>query len=162
MRLVRQISPGGAVRVLLTDLDSQAYPHQAFSDLFHQRWAIEEGFKRLKHRMALESVSGLSQQALIIDVAAKVLADNMASLLCAAAAAQHDLAARSRKCNRSYAAALLQRVLPRLILIIGDWVACLRDVLVQLGANTQRFVRGRSRPRPTNPIKPHPSLAYKR
>ena len=88
--------------------------------------------------MALESVSGLSQQALIIDVAAKVLADNMASLLCAAAAAQHDLAARSRKCNRSYAAALLQRVLPRLILIIGDWVACLRDVLVQLGANTQR------------------------
>jgi len=161
VRLVRQVSPRGAVRVLLTDLDSQAYPCEAFSELYHQRWRIEEGFKRLKHRMALESVSGLSQQALIIDVAAKILADNLASLLCAAAAAQHDLPARSRKCNRSYAAALLQRAFPRLILIIGDWVACLRDVLVQLGANTQRFVRGRSRPRPANPIKPHPSLAYK-
>jgi hypothetical protein len=42
-------------------------------------------------------------------VAAKVLADNLASLLCAAAAAQHDLPARSRKCNRSYAAKLMQR-----------------------------------------------------
>jgi hypothetical protein len=159
---VRQVSPGGAVRVLLTDLDSQAYPCEAFSELYHQRWAIEEGFKRLKHRLALESVSGLSQQALIIDVAAKILADNIASLLCAAASAQNDLAARSRKCNRSYAAALLQRAFPRLVLIIGDWAAHLREVLVQLAANTQRFVRGRTRPRPANPIKPHPSIAYKR
>ena len=148
--------------MLLTDLATQAYPCEAFSDLYHRRWRIEEGFKRLKQRMALESVSGLSQQALIIDVAAKVLADNLASLLCAAAAAQHDLPARSRKCNRSYAASLLQRALPPLILIVGDWLAQLRDVLVQLGANTQRFIRGRSRPRPPNPIKPHPSLAYKR
>jgi hypothetical protein len=161
VRLVRQISPGGAVRVLLTDLDSQAYPCEAFSDLYHQRWRLEEAFKRLKHRMALESVSGLSQQALIIDVVAKILADNLASLLCAAAATQHDLAARSRKCNRSYAAALLQRAFPRLILIIGDWLTHLRDVIAQLGANTHRFVRGRSRPRPANPIKPHPSMAYK-
>jgi len=35
--------------------------------------------------MKLEAVSGLSQQALIIDVAAKVLADNLTSLTCAAA-----------------------------------------------------------------------------
>jgi hypothetical protein len=162
VRLVRQVTPGGAIRVLLTDLDSQAYPCEAFSELYHQRWRIEEGFKRLKHRMALESVSGLSQQALIIDVAAKILADNLASLLCAAAAAQHDLPARSRKCNRSYAAALLQRALPALILIVGDWLACLRDVLIQLGANTQRYIRGRSQPRPASPVKPHPSVAYKR
>jgi hypothetical protein len=162
VRLVRQVSPGGAVRVLLTDLDSQSHPCEAFSDLYHQRWRIEEAFKRLKKRMNLEAVSGLSQQALIIDVAAKILADNLASLLCAAAASQDDLASRSRKCNRSYAAWLLQRALPRLILIIGDWVACLQDVLVQLGANTQRFVPGRSQPRPANPIKPHPSMAYKR
>ena len=162
VRLVRQTSPSGAIRVLLTDLDSQAYPCDAFGDLYHQRWAIEEGFKRLKHRMALESVSGLSQQALIIDVAAKVLADNLASLLCAAAAAQQDLAKRSRKCNRSYAAALLQRALPRLIMVVGDWLTYLNHVLAQLGANTQRFIPGRTRPRPPHPIKPHPSLAYKR
>lgn len=161
VRLVRQVSPGGSIRVLLTDLDSQAYPCEAFSELYHQRWRIEEAFKRLKHRMDLESVSGLSQQALIIDVAAKILADNLASLLCAAAAAQCDLPARSRKCNRSYAAELLQRGLPRLILIIGDWLGHLADVLTQLAANTQRFVPGRSQPRQSKATKPHPSLAYK-
>ena len=49
----------------------------AFGELYHQRWRIEEAFKRLKHRLHLEAVSGLSQHALLVDVAAKVLADNM-------------------------------------------------------------------------------------
>ena len=30
-----------------------------FADLYHQRWRIEEVFKRLKHRLNLEDVSGL-------------------------------------------------------------------------------------------------------
>ena len=50
-------------------------------DLCHQRWRIEEAFKRIKHRLHLEAVSGLSQQALIIDVAAKILAYNITSLM---------------------------------------------------------------------------------
>jgi hypothetical protein len=52
-------------------------------------------FKRLKHRLHLEAVSGLSQQALIIDVAAKILADNITSLMSAAASEQAALPARS-------------------------------------------------------------------
>jgi hypothetical protein len=162
VRLVRQVSPAGAIRVLMTDLDQHAHPCDAFADLYHQRWRIEEAFKRLKERMALEAVSGLSQQAVIIDVAAKVLADNLAALLCAASAQEHDLPNRSRKCNRSYAAGLLQCAFPRLILLIGNWLQHLHDVLDQLAANTQRFVPGRSRPRPANRFKPHPSMAYKR
>ena len=43
-------------------------------------------FKRLKHRLHLEAISGLSQEALIIDVAAKILADDITSSMCAAAA----------------------------------------------------------------------------
>ncbi len=86
VRMVRQVSPSGTVRVLLNDLDAPAYAFDAFSELYHQRWAIEEGFKRLKHHMALEPVSCLSQQAPIIDVAAMILADNLASLMYAAAA----------------------------------------------------------------------------
>ena len=69
----------------------------------------------------------MSQQALIIDVAAKVLADNIASLMCAAASKHADLPARSRKCNRSYAATLMQRLLPRLVLFIGDVRAAISD-----------------------------------
>lgn len=51
-----------------------AGPAADFVDLYRQRWRIEEAFKRLKHRMHLESVSGLSQHDLIIDVSAKILA----------------------------------------------------------------------------------------
>ena len=161
LRLVRQTAPNGKLRALLTNLDSQAHPCHAFADLYHQRWRIEEAFKRLKHRLHLEAVSGLSQQALIIDVAAKVLADNIASLLCQAAADQADLAARSRKCNRSYAAAVMQRVLPRLVLAIGDVCAAIAHTIALLGATSQRFVPGRSQPRKEHRIKPHPSCAYK-
>ena len=161
VRLVRQTSPNGLLRVLVTNLDSQNHPCHAFAELYHQRWRIEEAFKRLKLRMKLEAVSGLSQQALIIDVAAKVLADNITSLMCAAAAEQAGLPSRSRKCNRSYAACFMQRVLPRLVLLIGDLCQTIADTLAMLGANTQRFVPGRSQPRPPHHLKPHPSCSYK-
>ena len=118
-------------------------------------------FKRIKHRLHLESVSGLSQQALIIDVAAKILADNLASLMCSAASVQAKLAERSRKCNRSYAAGVMQRLLPRLVLLIGDVAAAIAEALALLGATSQRFVPRRSRPRPAHHVKPHPSYAYK-
>jgi hypothetical protein len=71
------------------------------------------------------------------------------------------LPAASRRCNRAYAAALLQRTLPRLVLIIGDFFATVADVLRLLGTNTQRFIPGRSRPRPVHQVKPHPSAVYK-
>ena len=160
-RLVRQTAPNGKIRVVATNLDPQRYAAPLFAELYHQRWRIEEAFKRFKCRMRLEAVSGLSQQALIIDVAAKVLANNIASLMCAAAVVHADLAARSRKCNRSYAASLMQRVLPRLVLLIGDVATAISDAINMLAANTQRFVPDRSQPRPTRHLKPHPSCAYK-
>jgi hypothetical protein len=159
--LVRQVSPSGAIRVLVTNLESPDYPRDAFADLYHQRWRIDEAFKRLKLRLHLQAVSGLSQQAVIIDVAAKVLADNLASLLCAAAAERDDLPARGRRCNRSYAASLFQRAIPRLVMAVGDLFATVREVLALLGKTTQRFVAGRSSPRPLNRTKPHPDMAYK-
>jgi len=161
VRLVRQVAPNAQIRVLATNLDAQAVPAQAFGELYHQRWRIEEAFKRLKHRQHLEAVSGLSQQALLIDVVAKVLADNLATLLCAAAAEQRDLPTRSRRCNRSYAAQLLPRLLPRILLFVGDVMTTINDAIALLGTVTQRFAPGRSRPRPANHVKPHPRYAYK-
>ena len=161
VRLVRQTAPNGQVRVLATNLDAAAFPAALFGDLYHQRWRIEEAFKRLKHRLKLEAVSGLSQQALIIDVAAKVLADNITSLMCHAASVQADHAARSRKCNRSYAADAMQRLLPRLALFLGDVATAIAEAIVAIGSAYQRFIRGRSQPRPPHHVKPHPSAAYK-
>ena len=99
LRLVRQIAPNGQVPVLATNLQAQDFAAPLFADIHHQRWRIEEAFKRLKHRLHLEAVSGLSQQALIIDVAAKVPVDNLTSLMCEATITQANLTARSRQCN---------------------------------------------------------------
>jgi hypothetical protein len=112
-------------------------------------------------RLHLESVSGLSQQALIIDVAAKVLADNIAALMCATAAVDADCALRERRCNRSYAAKALRRMLTPVLLFIGDVIGLIDDALRLLAANTQRYRPQRSRPRKPNRTKPHPSVAYK-
>jgi len=56
-------------------LDTVAYPASAFAELYHWRWKIEEAFKRLEHRLALENTSVLSWLAAQQDFGAKVLAD---------------------------------------------------------------------------------------
>ena len=66
---------------MVTSLSEDVASVVELADLYHGRWRIEEAFKRLKHRLGLESVSGLSQHALLVDVATKVLADNLAALL---------------------------------------------------------------------------------
>ena len=56
------------------------FPASAFGELHHKRWRIEEAFKRLEHRFNLEHVSGLSRQAVVQDVAAKIMCDNVQTL----------------------------------------------------------------------------------
>ena len=60
VRPVRCISSTGQVRVMATNLPAQEFQAPVFGDLYHQRWRIEEAFKRLKHRLQLECVSGLT------------------------------------------------------------------------------------------------------
>ncbi len=81
VRLVRIVAPNGRIYVVMTSLvNSISYPATDFAALYHSRWRIEEAFKRLKHRMALENTSGLSWLAAQQDFGAKILADNLHSL----------------------------------------------------------------------------------
>jgi len=56
----------------------------------------------------------------------------------------------------------MQRLLPRLVLYIGDVCDVIAEAIAMLGATSQRFVPGRSRPRPAHHIKPHPSRLHTR
>lgn len=161
VRLVRVVCPNGRIQVMVTNLPSDAFGCECFADLYHQRWRIEETYKRLKHPMKLEAVSGLSQHAVRVDVAAKVLADTLASLLCLGASVQARLHDKSRVCNRSYAAKLLEHGLARMLVFVGDVAQLLEQVLALLARNTQRRRPGRSQPRPNRHVKPHPSTVYK-
>ena len=165
LRLVRHVSSTGRVRVLVTSLDEKAATAAELGDLYHGRWRIEEAFKRLKHRLGLESVSGLSQHALLVDVATKVLADNMASLLNRSVdlgASSDDEAVVSRKVNRSTAAKALSRCIRALLLNIQELASLIHDWAAMMGRSLIRHVKGRSQPRRNTRYKPHPSQAYKR
>lgn len=60
VRLILQVL-GHKTRVLVTSrLDTDAYPADEFSALYHSRWRIEEAFKRIKHSLSLENLSGMS------------------------------------------------------------------------------------------------------
>lgn len=53
--------------------ERRRFPATGSGDLYHQRWRIEEAFKRLKHRLNLEYVSGLSQLEAMQYFAAKIV-----------------------------------------------------------------------------------------
>lgn len=116
VRLVRQVAPNGKLRVLMTNLlDTALFPASCFGDLYHQRWRIEEAFKRIKGRIKIEHVSGLSQQAVVQDVDAKIMNDNLQALTALTAHDSADLAALVRP-NHTYAHSALKPLLPALLL----------------------------------------------
>jgi hypothetical protein len=164
VRVVRQTAPNGQVRVLMTNLPPEVAPAGAFADLYHRRWRIEEAFKRLKHRLHIEAVSGLSQHAVMVDVAAKVLADNIASLMCMAAQDTVQDSAHAepgRQCLRTRALHAAQRMLPRAMLGVGNVLRLISETFALLARSLRRRKTGRSSPRSNPKVKPHPNLAYK-
>lgn len=164
VRLIRQISPNGQIRVLMTNVARETASAECFAALYHQRWRIEEAFKRLKHRLHLECVSGLTQHALEIDVAAKVLADNVAALLCIAVAEIGAFEATGKRPNRAYLAAALSRWLPRWVMRLPEAGTELFELLALLLRSTHRVVQRAHRARPrtrSHHEKSHPSLCYR-
>ena len=148
---------------MVTSLSEDVATVAELADLYHGRWRIEEAFKRLKHRLGLESVSWLSQHALLVDVATKVLADNLAALLnLAVPMAQDSPQGVSRQVNRAAASKLLSRCIGSMLLVVGGIARGVHDWVLTLSRCWTRHVPGRSRPRNPAHTKPHPSQSYKR
>ena len=126
VRLIRNIAPNGQIRVLMTNLlDAQSYPAAQFSALYHQRWRVEEAFKRIKHRLRLEATTGLNYLALQQDFAAKILADNLCALL--SGSGTDDAIQTGSRPNRTYAFGALKPILAGCLLGIAQAWAALPD-----------------------------------
>jgi hypothetical protein len=165
VRLIRVVTPNGRCHVVMTSLlDSSTWPAADFADLYHARWRIEEAFKRLKHRLKLEHLSGLSWLAAQQDFGAKLVCDNLNALAVYAAQPADDTEALSLtahyKPNRTYGFALLKRWLPRWLLTQLPDINTLLAVFEELLKHVVRFVPRKSKPRPSRP-KPHLHHAYK-
>lgn len=160
VRLIRDVTPSGRVRVLMTSLlDGQHYPAASFGALYHQRWRVEEAFKRLKHRLRLEAVTGLDYLALQQDFGAKILADNLCTLL-SELDAPHDDVCTSRP-NRVYALGALKPIPGACLPRIRPCLDSLAGVLEVIRQTRCRIQPSRAYPRPPRKAKPHFHLAYK-
>jgi len=163
VRLVRHVLPNGEARVLMTNLfDNKLFPAECFGELYHKRWGIEEAFKRLKHRLNLEHVTGLSQQAVAQDVAAKIVCDNLQALVSLTAHADARLP-EEKRINHAYAHTALKPLLP--ILLLGGKIGrkvgeILRGLLVLIAGKNYRHREKLSKPRKPGP-KPHKKMTQK-
>lgn len=171
VRLVRVITPTGRVHILMTSLlNAIDYPAADFGDLYHARWRIEEAFKRIKHRLALEHLTGISWLAAQQDFGAKILGDNLhaLSVYCATQdpaatppkARKPETASRRYKPNRAYAFAAIKSRMQRWLLSVPATLDDIGKLFTELMRNLIAFVPGASKRRNMG-RKPHKSMAYK-
>ncbi|MEN3263100.1 IS4 family transposase [Sodalis endosymbiont of Spalangia cameroni] len=162
VRLIRNVTPTGNVRILMTSLlDAEYYPAVAFGALYHRRWRVEEAFKRIKHRLRLEAVSGLNYLALQQDFAAKIVADNLHILLASARDPENSMQAEPDfRPNRTYAIGILKPILSGCLLAVPKCLAALLKALNVIAITRCRRQLGRSYIRKKR-IKPHEYRAYR-
>lgn len=161
VRLVRVVTPNGKVHVVMTSLfDSVAFPAEAFAQLYHGRWRIEEAYKRIKRRLGLEHTSGLSWHAARQDFGAKAVCDNLNALAVYVATDEHLDLDSLYKINRALAFDKIKRQIGRWLLAGQATIRRIRPVLEEIVLNLQKFIPNRSRPRPIKQ-KPHRSHGYK-
>jgi hypothetical protein len=92
LRLVRVELPSGEPKILVSSFtDLKTYPKPLFSNLYHQRWGVEEDYKVLKNRLNIENYSSVSVEGILQDLHAKLLIKNLS------AAAIHDVKRKIKK-----------------------------------------------------------------
>ncbi len=82
LRLVRIELENGETEILITSLiDTESYPLDIFSDLYHHRWPVEEDYKAMKCRIEIENFTGKSVLSVYQDFHAKIFTKNLTAML---------------------------------------------------------------------------------
>jgi len=162
LRLIKVVLSTGHIEVLATSLlDAHTYPIQAFAELYHARWRIEEAFKVLKHRLYLEQFTGELPESIRQDVHAKIFTANLAEALAREAygSLPDDKAARYYP-NVTY---ILNSLKTRLFSWLIQRVPYNQVLeLIELYARTlERKRPDRKAPRPKNRVSPKPRRQYR-
>jgi hypothetical protein len=158
LRLIRVDLPGG-VEVLITNLmDTVEYNKGLFKSLYHQRWGIEENYKRLKQWLEIENFSGKSALSVQQDFYAKILASNLTALMSMAAQVIVDSKTEHRKLsyqiNFAQAASKMKHKIVCLIVYADTGIKQLIEQMIGYISKTIEAVReGRTAPRRLKNIK---------
>ena len=145
--------------ILITSLvDQEACPAEEFGPLYHLRWGVEEGYKRLKLRSELESWSGRTVESIYQDTHAKALTLNLNTLAVLAAeeeAAERSLRRKERKhiyaVNRAQALSRMKDTVVRLTTLLNP-----RNLIDELVTSASKLLEP-VRPGRSNKRKPRPA-----
>lgn len=163
VRLIRVCLPSGQEEFLVTSLlDKAAFPASEFAALYHRRWRIEECFKVLKCRLAVEHFSGELPISIRQDFLAKVWLGNLVATFAYLAHAALPPEKQGRfSPNLTYAITAVRAILPRLLLRLAHPDRALRDLLLLIAKTLEWRQPGRSFPRTRQLVKPARHRAYK-
>lgn len=82
VRLVKQVTKSGEVRVYATSLvDQQTYSRNSIINLYKKRWGVEEAYKTLKARLDVIHFSGKTVKAVQQDFYANVFLISLTSIM---------------------------------------------------------------------------------
>jgi Transposase DDE domain len=143
LRLVR-VKLKTETEVLITNLlDTELYPAELFKDLYHQRWQIEEQFKRQKQWLEIENFSGRSAEAVRQDFHAKQVTHNLTAMLVHASQIQVDteLTSRQHAYKINFAQALSKMKDSVVLLLLSDDLLQRINKLLHFFAQTVEAVR---------------------
>jgi hypothetical protein len=159
VRLVKVTLGTGETEILATSLlDETAHPTHRFKQLYHLRWGVEEGYKTEKCRLEIENFSGLTAQAVLQDIYAKIFIVNLSAILAWVAQAIADRLYQARKhpYQVNFANALSKMKDNVVRLLLDAWPPTLLTQLVTAMALSVEAVRTeRSYPRRMKPSKLH-------
>ena len=135
VRLIKVDLPGGEKEILITSvLDKKLISHHSFKGLYHERWFVEEAYKRLKSRLEVENFSGKSVLAVKQDFYAKMMTYNLEALVANVALVK--VKEETRHCQHDYAVNHAQ-ALSRLK---GAWVKLMRRPVALLSGFIMQLV----------------------
>ena len=135
IRLIKQVSKSGEIRVYATSLlDENQYCRKSITDLYKQRWGIEEAYKILKARLDVVHFSGKTSQAVQQDFYARVFLISFTAILKAnikpilkTKASSQNKERPTPMINNSYALAQAKKLLRKVYFHfqqITDWIIC--------------------------------------
>ncbi|MDO4484271.1 MAG: IS4 family transposase [Clostridia bacterium] len=81
LRIVTVVLPNGTHEWLVTNIFDKSVTAEDFKAIYHARWGVEQCFGHMKSFLELENLSGLSEQAFLQDLYAKMAVENLAGVL---------------------------------------------------------------------------------
>lgn len=166
LRLIR-ISLDGTQEpiVIITSLtDSDLYPYKILSDLYFQRWPIEENYKVLKCRIEIENFSGKSVDAVLQDFHANIFMHNLTAIMAFPVHSRIEKDSQKKeldyKINWTQALAKMRNC--GIVLFFREYISSIIEKLHKLFIENYSVIRkGRKFPRNIQPRKKIFTFPYK-